>query len=416
MGRPPIPPPRPHGGRATVEPMRRPALVPACALAAAVAVAVPRAARAGAPTAPVIGGQASPDGTWPDCVAVLFGGQQECTGVLIAPTLVLTAGHCADPQLDQVLIGANRLSQPSAGETIDVMQQIEYPSSQSTVDITLLILAQPSTVPPRTIASGWARADLRNGATVELVGWGATDQNANQYPDAQQEAQTTITDFDCTTSAGCNLGARPDGELGAGGMGVDTCPGDSGGPLYLVTSYGAFLAGTTSRAYDTATSYCKDGGIYERPDKILDWIEQQSGQALPRGPVPMADPLTAGSGQPGTTTVDPNDPKAGASHSFAVTTQPAHGTASVDAGGVVTYTSEDGYLGADSLEVTVSDADVPERALPVTVSITVIEGPPVMMDTGCCSASARPGAGGLVLIGAVGLLLGRRRRGRRAAR
>ena len=38
----------------------------------------------------------------------------------------------------------------------------------------------------------------------------------------------------------------PDGELGAGGMGIDTCPGDSGGPLYLPTDFGTFLAGVTS--------------------------------------------------------------------------------------------------------------------------------------------------------------------------
>jgi len=390
--------------------MRPAAFASFASLAAALALA-PALAHAGTPAAPVIGGSASPDGKWPDCLAVLFGGQQECTGVLIAPTLALTAGHCADPQLDQVLIGANRLSQPSAGETINVMQQIEYPSSQSTIDITLLILATPSTIPPRTIATGWARADIRNGATVELVGWGATDQNASQYPDAQQEAQTTITDFDCTTSAGCNAGAQPDGELGAGGMGIDTCPGDSGGPLYLVTSYGAFLAGTTSRAYDTATSYCKDGGIYERPDKIIDWIEQQSGVTLPRGPEPTADVLTAGSGQPSTGMINPNDPKAGAAHTYAVTTDPMHGTATVDADGVVTYTSADGYLGPDAVGVTVSDADVPGRSVAMTVTVDVV---PADMG-GCCSASNRPAGGGLVLAGAVGLLIGRRRR-RRATR
>src|SRR5438270_12089507 len=108
--------------RARVRAMRRALLV------ALLVSSVPALAHAQG-VAPVIGGHTSADGKWPDAVAVLFkdsqgGDSQSCTGVLIAPTLVLTAGHCADPALDNVLIGANRLSQPEQGGTIAVMKQI----------------------------------------------------------------------------------------------------------------------------------------------------------------------------------------------------------------------------------------------------------------------------------------------------
>src|SRR5688500_1012701 len=53
-----------------------------------------------APT-PVIGGTAVPAGKWPDAVAVL--GQGSCTGTLIAPDVVLTAGHCADAGMTTVI-------------------------------------------------------------------------------------------------------------------------------------------------------------------------------------------------------------------------------------------------------------------------------------------------------------------------
>ena len=69
-----------------------------CALMAAMFVAViPGGARAAPGDAPVIGSAAVPEGEWRDAAAVLFGGQQGCTGVLVAPTVVLTAAHCADP-------------------------------------------------------------------------------------------------------------------------------------------------------------------------------------------------------------------------------------------------------------------------------------------------------------------------------
>src|SRR5262245_43467687 len=43
--------------------------------------------------APVVGGTAVPPGKWPDAVAVLAP-TAACTGTLIAPDVVLTAGHC----------------------------------------------------------------------------------------------------------------------------------------------------------------------------------------------------------------------------------------------------------------------------------------------------------------------------------
>src|SRR4030095_12862362 len=50
----------------------------------------------------VIGGTEVPAGKWPDAVAVL-GAQGSCTGTLIAPDVVLTAGHCAEVNPTQII-------------------------------------------------------------------------------------------------------------------------------------------------------------------------------------------------------------------------------------------------------------------------------------------------------------------------
>ena len=383
------------------------------------------AAHAWAEPAPVIGGSNAPSGKWPDAAAILYNVNgtdgMECSGVLVAPTVVLTAGHC-DPQvspgigvLDHVLLGTNSLADPSAGETIAVARTMPFPDSQNTIDVTAIVLARPALESPRKIATGWARLDITNSASVEIVGYGAIDSSGNQYVDQLQQAQTTITDFDCTTSAGCNTGAQPDGELGAGGMGVDSCPGDSGGPLYLLTSYGTFLAGTTSRGYSNATLVCSQGGIYERPDKVIDWLESATGVTVAHGPEPTASAITATRGDAGETTVEPHDP-VGKQHAFEITTPPAHGTAAIRADGRVRVCTDASATGSDSLVVTITDMAAPARRLALTIPITIEDGtPPAGCDVmafseggGCCDAGRDP-RGSVALALLVGVLLRRRR-------
>jgi len=378
-------------------------------------VLVPVAASASPTTAPVVGGTAAPAGKWPDAAGMLFVDHDtssvDCSGTLIAPDLVITAGHCDYPELTKVMIGSVSRTDVGDGEVIDVAERIQYPDSWNTFDVTIVRLVRPSTKPPRPIASGWARFDIRNGAPVALVGFGAIDDAGTQYVDALQEAMTTVTDYDCSTSLGCNAAAQPAGELGAGGgdAGIDTCFGDSGGPLYLVTEYGTFLAGVTSRGYDSNTIACSQGGIYVRPDAIVAWIEETTGEELPAAPGPTADVLVAPGGS-GAVTIDPQDPHPGTTHTFEIVAAPAHGTASVDGDGTVSYDGETGYLGPDTVTVKVIDASDPQRAVALEIAVDVVED-----DGGGCGCRTGAGSpGALAPLALAALALVRRRRRARA--
>lgn len=249
----------------------------------------------------VVGGAPADEGRWPDTAAVYVDGQVGCTGVLIAPNLVLTAGHCTDGDIDRVKL--DTVDFRGEFERVDVAEVIPYPQWWNTYDLALLVLEEDSRVAPRQIAMD-CEADefMVDGAAVAIVGFGATDEWGEQYGSKLREATTTITDADCTdTNAGCLPSVSPGGELGAGGDGVDACFGDSGGPLYLLTQEGAMLAGITSRAYDTANLPCSEGGIYVRPDAVIEWIEQESGVRLPRpqcdGSVETGDQAGGSDGQ-----------------------------------------------------------------------------------------------------------------------
>jgi VCBS repeat-containing protein len=319
--------------------------------------------------------------------------------VLVAPDMVLTAGHCAGG-IDAVKLRTNDLDKP--GEVINVIQTIEYPNSWRNYDIAVLLLAQPSTVEPRLIAQGCVLDRyLEVGAPVSIVGYGAVDQWGERYVTALMEAETTVTDPDCTSiDRGCNESVSPGGEIGAGGDGIDTCYGDSGGPMYLLTEKGDFLIGITSRAWNDVSVDCGEGGIYGRPDAIIDWIEQETGYRLPMptcnlAPLASADPIEVDAGSAATSRITVTDPDTADTHVFAVKEAPAHGEATVAADGTVEFQAADGYEGADRLVITVTDDGEPAMSTDVEIPITILAAA-----GGCgCSLERRDlGAGSWLLL------------------
>jgi uncharacterized protein (TIGR03382 family) len=332
--------------------------------------------------------------------------------------VVITAAHCydaSDPPLpDNVLLGTSSLARPRDGETIAIKQGYVYPDPENTLDIAVLVLARPSSRKPRMIATGWGRVDLVNGAPITLVGFGAVNSSGDDFVNELQEASTTITDFDCATSSGCNPSARPDGELGAGGMGIDTCPGDSGGPLYLMTSYGPILAGVTSRGYNDSPIACSDGGIYTRPDKAIDWIEMTVGNVSNVG-APQADDLVAVHGDGDDVRIRVNDPATG-DHTFEITSPPAHGTAKARSDGAVRVCIDPAAApGADQVTVKVTDSHHTNRSMSITIPIEIKDGTPprscdidAFSEAGCCDAGGHSGAAIPLALGVLALV--RRRR------
>jgi endonuclease G len=404
----------------------RVALALACSLLPVTAAAAGPAPVAAAPTSPVIGGKNAKQGAWPDVAGIMYpdpdhSGDESvlCTGTLVAPTVVLTAAHCYDalqPLPEHVLIGTADLARPEDGEIIAIKEAFVFPDPETTLDLAVLVLDQPSTREPRKIADGWARADLVNGAAITFVGFGAIDEDGGMFINELQEASSTITDADCSKSPGCRVEG---GELGAGGKGIDTCTGDSGGPLYLKTGAGFVLAGVTSRSYDDAQVACSDGGIYVRPDGVLDWIEMVAGVPIARTPGPTADPIVAIHGNGGDTRISVNDSDSD-SHRFAIIRPPAHGQAKIRAsdGTARVCTDADAPVSDDQMSVRITDADHSGRALTMTIAIHIVEGTANTKcdfagfdeSGGCCDAGGRPGAALPLALGVLALVRRRRRR------
>lgn len=225
------------------------------------------------PPVEIIGGVETDE--FPDCCAVGNDEEYYCSGTLIAPNVVVTADHCRGVR--RVFLRGNDVSVPSAGETIPVLQQFSHPE----VDLRVLVLAHDSEVTPRRIAG----PSLLEGATqATLAGFGHIDPQATYGYGRKRRVEVPIKSLDCGDPEdpkryGCLSGREV--VAGHSGLMLDTCRGDSGGPLYLQgPDEQHYLLGATSRGARNGFHICGDGGIYVRIDLCLDWIRQVTGADL----------------------------------------------------------------------------------------------------------------------------------------
>lgn len=283
-------------------------LVPGALAAAALLVPASALAQHGGSVQPkIVGGSAASVSTYPWQAAVVYSTAQKpgknahqrqfCGGSLLTSRIVITAGHCVadtdpdcsltcaindpggdgtariDPNDVDVILGRSTLSDSSQGTESPVTAVILRANFNGNYqgdgvpryDVAYLVLPSPSGQTPIKIAGTDEGALWDAGSTAEISGWGTTSETSDTVDTLRSATVGVIPDASCTSPSVYGSDFDPATMLCAGNLsgGVDSCYGDSGGPLEAPLEGGGYrLIGITG--WGDGCARADAPGVYTR--------------------------------------------------------------------------------------------------------------------------------------------------------
>ncbi|CCB73217.1 MULTISPECIES: S1 family peptidase [Streptomycetaceae] len=243
------------------------------------------AAVTAAPADAVSGPQAT-DASAASTASLNVGGQEGCSGTLVAPQWLLTAASCFADTPSQgyhVQAGAPKLK-TTATFAGGVQQQVTEVVPRSDRDVVMARLAAPVTgITPATVAT----TAPATGDEVQAVGFGRT--SSEWVPGQAHTAPFTVGAVGGTT---INLAAA------SGGGAI--CKGDTGGPALRTVDGRAQVVAVHSLSWQggclgTDASETRTGAVDARVDDIAGWVGQISySTTFAKAPWVNAQQMTAG--------------------------------------------------------------------------------------------------------------------------
>lgn len=214
-------------------------------------------------------------GAWRSTVGISYGGDLVCTGTLVAPRLVITAGHCVtDKQAGRYQVhygNGDEADFRSKGVAVTRVDASPYYRKDigGHADVAYLVLDEASEEKIIPVATDLdeLRELLTPGKKATVVGFGV---RSNETGEAGIKYAGPAT-----------IKWQAGNEVWMGDAQGDGCSGDSGGPAFGRLANGEWrVFGVTSRG-PTPCGMDKWPGVWGLMHWHLCWIQQSSGESIP---------------------------------------------------------------------------------------------------------------------------------------
>lgn len=251
----------------------------------ALGMCAPAAGVAGAASASrarpsIVGGETTSTTKYPYAVYLVDNaGNQFCGGVLVGPSAVATAAHCAEgahPWDMRVVAGRqDKLTREGVVARVSaiwIAPGFRDPTKGD--DFAVLKLDRSVRYRPVDLPAQGDNSRYAEGTEATVLGWGRTSEGGSPSEVLREATVPVISDSSCSASyslydpAGMVCAGYPRG-------GTDACQGDSGGPLVV----GDTLIGLVS--WGEGCAQPGKPGVYTRVAAYSDAIRAQSRSARP---------------------------------------------------------------------------------------------------------------------------------------
>ncbi|XP_032683471.1 transmembrane protease serine 9-like [Odontomachus brunneus] len=213
----------------------------------------------------VVGGEEAPAHEYSFIVSLQWGKDEDtlshfCAGSIVNNKIIVTAGHCVhavpDDGLFAIKAGKHDINSRETGEQmIKVKNAVVHENYQGGVgpyDIAVLELESELKFNDNIQPIDLPEEGSKPSGTPILCGWGSTSRSSiPSYPSKLQHVKMVYVNIpDCDAAVKRLTGSSPVHETnvctGPLSGGISACSGDSGGPLFEITSKGPVLTGIVS--------------------------------------------------------------------------------------------------------------------------------------------------------------------------
>src|SRR3989440_1641545 len=208
------------------------------------------------PAAAMVGGAGAPPDSIARSVVLIVGSRgNSCSGVALAPDLVLTAAHCVLPGADYKIVEFDDARRPQLRDIARVTAHPKFDlramlAHRATADVALIKVAAPLNVEPANLASPLA---ITLGDTVTVAGYGVSVRGDGKSWGTLRAAALVATgrpgNLQIHLVDPATKGEKP---------GLGACTGDSGAPVFAMDGAPAVI-GVVS--WSTGPAYLAGCGV-----------------------------------------------------------------------------------------------------------------------------------------------------------